>query len=161
MPTTSADTLNNRPLFAYPDTGSTATVALTGHCATWCRNPDDDGSPPTTGRLREAVAVDAHGPQCRGPVELSTDALDCDGTLRFIDVQTSRPYFQGDYDAELAATVRREPMVLLAIGADAATPIDFSATLAGDGTSETYVTAAQARSLAAALIAAADRIERR
>lgn len=75
-----------------------------------------------------------------------------------MQVTPARGYLHGDYPADLPGTVDRRARVMLSMEGY---ELQDGRSLDVDGRPEVYITPPEPRSLAAALIAAADRIERR
>ncbi len=147
-----------KPLFAYPDSDEGPTVALYGICADWCAVDAVEPAPARSGHPREGMPVDEmHRAQCRGGCDIYLRGVDCDGYFRTVEVTTASAYLHGDYPAGLPGTVDRGARVVLKMEGD---ELQDGRSLDMDGRPEVFITPPEARSLAAALIAAADRLER-
>ena len=120
------------------------TIDLWGHCANFCAQAHDGA--PTSGR-----SVEDHGLWCTTNVGLSVDGRFNDGERTVIAVQLSQPYTHGTYLAGVARASYKARGVTLVINADSDDDEERV---------EVHMKASDVRSLAAALLHAADNLER-
>jgi len=141
-----------------PTTTRDRLLLLDGVCADWCALDAVEPAPGRGGRPRDGMPVDEmHRAQCRGGCDIYLRGVDCDGYFRTVEVTTASAYLHGDYPAGLPGTVDRGARVVLSMEGD---ELQDGRSLDLDGRPEVFITPPEARSLAAALIAVADRLER-
>lgn len=122
------------------------TVDLWGHCPPWCSTANEFVLP--NGRNGNTIEEHCGEVACRGQIGHGVQATDADGSASYLGVNLIAPYLHGVY-----------PRGVTSLHLSTLIEVQHDDGNGNDGEGSAHLTSGAARSLAAALIRAADHLD--